>query len=124
MAKQAKKTPAALSSNADKNDFSQELIEAINKERGGDRIAFNLAFDTAPTNIDRWISTGSEQLDMIIANKPGGGFPEGRIIEIYGPPSIGKSLFFAIRANWLPLISILILSCPRSKTIWPKSGII
>jgi recombination protein RecA len=90
VAKRAKSAPAKLSV-ADEDDFSQELIEAINKERGGDRIAFNLAIDTAPTNVNRWISTGSEQLDMIIANKPGGGFPEGRIIEVFGPPSIGKS---------------------------------
>ena len=39
----------------------------------------------------RWISTGSKQLDWICANKPGGGLPEGRIVEIFGPPSIGKS---------------------------------
>lgn len=91
MAKNAKTSPSALAVTADAGDFSQELIAAINKDHGGDRIAFNLAVDTAPTNVDRWISTGSEQLDMVIANKPGGGFPEGRIIEIYGPPSIGKS---------------------------------
>lgn len=91
MARKAKKPPAALKGVKDANDFSQELISAINKERGGDRIAYNLAVDVAPTQIARWISTGSEQLDMIIANAPEGGFPEGRIIEIYGPPSIGKS---------------------------------
>jgi recombination protein RecA len=30
-------------------------------------------------------------LDYICANKKGGGLPEGRIVEIFGPPSIGKS---------------------------------
>jgi protein RecA len=30
-------------------------------------------------------------LDYICANQKGGGLPEGRIIEIFGPPSIGKS---------------------------------
>jgi recombination protein RecA len=41
--------------------------------------------------VNRWISTGSRQLDSIVANKVHGGLPEGRIVEIFGPPSIGKS---------------------------------
>jgi recombination protein RecA len=41
--------------------------------------------------VNRWISTGSRQLDSIVANKVRGGLPEGRIVEIFGPPSIGKS---------------------------------
>jgi len=46
---------------------------------------------TSPTHVNRWISTGSTQLDYIISNRRNGGLPEGRIIEIFGPPSIGKS---------------------------------
>ena len=34
---------------------------------------------------------GRKQLDYIISNRDNGGLPEGRIIEIFGPPSIGKS---------------------------------
>ena len=30
-------------------------------------------------------------LDYICSNRRNGGLPEGRIIEIFGPPSIGKS---------------------------------
>lgn len=71
-------------------DFSAELIRQINKEAGS-KIAFNLGTDEAPTTVKRWISTGSRQLDYIISNKTGGGVPEGRIIEIQGPPSSGKS---------------------------------
>ena len=41
--------------------------------------------------MSRWISTGSKQLDYIISNRQNGGLPEGRIVEIFGPPSIGKS---------------------------------
>jgi len=91
VARKAKAKTPALTGVANVNDFSQELIEAINRDRGGDRIAYNLAVDVAPTNITRWIGTGSEQLDMTIANRIDGGLPEGRIIEIYGGPSIGKS---------------------------------
>lgn len=80
----------ARGSSSHGEDFSQELISQLNKERK-DKIAFNLLTDDAPTNIKRWISTGSEQLDYIIANKAGGGLPEGRIIEISAEPGKGKS---------------------------------
>lgn len=81
--------PQPVKNNEDE-DFSAELIKQINRDNGS-KIAFNLAHDEAPTNIKRWISTGSTQLDYIIRNDAGGGAPEGRIIEIQGPPSSGKS---------------------------------
>jgi len=71
-------------------DFSADLIKQLNKE-ANDKIAFNLGDDDAPTNVKRWVSTGSKLLDYAISNRRGGGFPEGRIIEIQGPPSSGKS---------------------------------
>jgi recombination protein RecA len=71
-------------------DFTTELIESLNKEHGA-RVAYNLAYDESPTHVKRWISTGSKQLDYIVSNRRGGGMPEGRIVEIFGPPSIGKS---------------------------------
>lgn len=72
------------------DDFTIDLIKSLNKEHGS-RIAYNLSTDDSPTHVNRWISTGSRQLDYIIANRPNGGLPEGRIVEIFGPPSIGKS---------------------------------
>jgi recombination protein RecA len=71
-------------------DFTEDLIKSLNKEHGS-RVAYNLEFDESPTHVKRWISTGSKQLDYIISNREKGGLPEGRIIEIFGPPSIGKS---------------------------------
>lgn len=71
-------------------DFTAELITSLNKENGS-RIAYNLAEDESPTHIKRWISTGSTLLDYIVSNRKRAGLPEGRIIEIFGPPSIGKS---------------------------------
>jgi recombination protein RecA len=75
---------------SNEQDFSIDLIRAINKEQGT-RVAYNLACDESPTHIKRWISTGCKQLDYIVSNRRNGGLPEGRIIEIFGPPSIGKS---------------------------------
>ena len=72
------------------DDFTSDLIKSLNKERGT-RVAYNLSCDDSPTHVKRWISTGSTQLDYIISNQKDGGLPEGRIVEIFGPPSIGKS---------------------------------
>jgi len=67
-----------------------EFVKQINREMG-DRVAFNLAEGEAPTIIKRWIPTGSTLIDYMIANRKGGGLPEGRIIELSGMPSTGKS---------------------------------
>lgn len=82
---EVEKTEAKVS-----DDFSTELIRQLNKEAGS-KVAFNLGVDDAPTLIKRWISTGSRMFDIILSNKLDGGFPEGRIVELQGPPSIGKS---------------------------------
>ena len=72
------------------DDFTSDLISSLNKEHGS-KVAYNLKTDESPTHVKRWISTGSKQLDYIISNQRDGGLPEGRIVEIFGPPSIGKS---------------------------------
>ncbi len=76
--------------NIDANDVAKSLISQLNKEFGT-RVAYNLNNDHSPTHVKRWISTGSKQLDYIVSNRRNGGMPEGRIIEISGPPSSGKS---------------------------------
>jgi len=76
--------------NKNSDDFTSDLIKQLNKEHGS-KVAYNLENDESPTHIKRWISTGCRQLDYIVSNRANGGLPEGRIIEIFGPPSIGKS---------------------------------
>lgn len=61
-----------------------DLCKQINKKEGQGSI-YSLGKDKG-LKIPRW-STGLEDLDNII----GGGMPEGRIIEIYGPESSGKT---------------------------------
>jgi recombination protein RecA len=51
--------------------------------------------EDAPTEIQDWISTGSSLLDLAISNRPHGGLPVGRISEITGLESSGKSLLAA-----------------------------
>lgn len=64
-------------------DFS-ELIKEINKSHGEGTI--NFFGDMKAVKVNR-ISTGLPSLDLIL----GGGIPEGRFIEIYGPESSGKT---------------------------------
>jgi recombination protein RecA len=93
MAKKDKAVLPALGKNDVDNeieDVTSALIRDINKEFGI-RVAYNLAETEAPTLVKRWIDTGSIQLNYAIRNASEGGYPEGRIIEIAGPPSIGKS---------------------------------
>jgi len=87
--KMAKKT-VDVEETVSLDDFTSSLIRDLNKERG-DTVAFNLSTDDSPTHVKRWISTGIKSLDFICSNRSNGGLPEGRIIEIYGTPSIGKS---------------------------------
>ena len=72
-------------------DFSKDLIKNINSSLG-EREVYNFSSPDEDANIKGWISTGSKQLDYIISNKRNGGIPQSRITEIFGPPSIGKSM--------------------------------
>ena len=50
------------------DNFTSELISSLNKEHGS-KVAYNLAHDTSPTHVKRWISTGSKLLDYIASNR-------------------------------------------------------
>lgn len=82
--------PSKKKSGDEVDDLTSDLIKQLNKEFG-QRIAYNLSEDEAPTIVKRWIDTGSIQLNYAIRNSANGGYPEGRIIEISGLPSSGKS---------------------------------
>jgi recombination protein RecA len=52
------------------------------------------------SDVKIWIPTGSCILDTIISNQPTGGWPCGRVVEVYGQEAIGKStLAFQAMAN-------------------------
>ena len=61
------------------------LCKDIDKKEGSGSI-YSLGSKNSVLKMPRW-STGIEDLDHII----GGGMPEGRIIEIFGPESSGKT---------------------------------
>lgn len=52
------------------------------------------------SDVKIWIPTGSATLDTVISNQPIGGWPCGRVVEVYGQEAIGKStLAFQAMAN-------------------------
>ena len=88
--KQAAQDDFSKNSKNNVDDMMKDLITSLNKEFGT-RVAYNLSEMDAPTVVKRWLDTGSIQLNYAIRNAMGGGYPEGRIIEIAGLPSSGKS---------------------------------
>ena len=72
----------------DKNSEKKNLEEAIDeiKQRFGEGAIMKLE-DVRPVDIGA-ISTGSISLDRTLGI---GGIPRGRVVEIYGPESTGKS---------------------------------
>lgn len=59
-------------------DFAKELEKVIGSNDKG-------------LKVTRWIDTGYPPLNRIISGKYDGGIPYGRLIEIYGPSSSGKT---------------------------------
>ena len=76
-------------------DLADILAEELNKNSKDQKVAFFLDGDGAPTNVEGWVSTGCAMLDVAISNRPYGGLPVGRIVELTGLEQSGKSLLSA-----------------------------
>jgi recombination protein RecA len=72
-------------SKPEKNDELSHLIEAIHEKYGEEAI---MRLGEKKTSHVSAISTGSFSLDLALGV---GGFPRGRIVEVYGPEMSGKS---------------------------------
>jgi recombination protein RecA len=59
-------------------------------KKAGHKVTYDLRDDN-PADVNYWIPTGSTWLDAIICRGKMGGLPGGRIIEVAGLPSTGKS---------------------------------
>lgn len=81
----AKNKSKSVDKNISKNDKIQSVLEDI-KSKFGDESMMKLG-DVKKVNIKAY-STGSISLDRALGI---GGMPQGRIIEIYGPESSGKT---------------------------------
>ena len=79
-----------------RDELAGVLADTINKQFKDMKVAYFLdGTDTTPTDIKDFISTGSTMLDLAISNKPNGGIAVGRITELNGLESSGKSLLGA-----------------------------
>ncbi len=83
--KEGKKKVEAISNSDEKKKALQTAIEQIEKTYGAGAV-MKLG-QTSTLNVD-YIPTGSMTLDMALGI---GGVPRGRIVEIYGPESSGKT---------------------------------
>ena len=79
-----------------RDELAGVLADTINKNFKDMKVAYFLdGTDTTPTDIKEFISTGSTMLDLAISNRPDGGIAVGRITELNGLESSGKSLIGA-----------------------------
>jgi recombination protein RecA len=79
-----------------KDNLLERLADELNKSnKDGGKVAYFLDEHEDPSNVSEWISTGSSILDLAISNKPDGGLPVGRIVELTGLEGTGKSLVSA-----------------------------
>ena len=75
-----------------------QMRQLINK-KAGIEVAHNLTEDN-PTQVKDWIPTGSRWLDSIICRGQLAGIPVGKVVEIAGLESSGKSYMAAqVAAN-------------------------
>ena len=80
----------------EKDDLLERLADELNKSnKEGGKVAFFLDEQEDPSTISDWVSTGSSMLDLAISNRPHGGLPVGRIVELTGLEGTGKSLVCA-----------------------------
>jgi recombination protein RecA len=93
MAKQTKIVPDEISG---RDELASLLADSLNKKFKDFKAAHFLnGQEEAPTDLTEWVSTGSTLLDLAISNRPNGGFPVGRIVELQGMEASGKSLIMA-----------------------------
>ena len=79
-----------------KDELASVLADNLNKQFKDTKVAYFLdGSDSTPTDIKDFVSTGSTMLDLAISNKPNGGIAVGRITELNGLESSGKSLLGA-----------------------------
>ena len=79
-----------------RDELAGVLADTINKNFKDMKVAYFLdGTDVTPTDIKDFVSTGSTMLDLAISNKPNGGIAVGRITELNGLESSGKSLLGA-----------------------------
>lgn len=85
-----------IDASVDRDELALLLQKELNKgNKDGTKAAYFLDEDDNPSQVNEWISTGSTLLDLAISNRPHGGLPVGRMVELSGLEGTGKSLICA-----------------------------
>ena len=91
-----KKTHVTQNDSPQRDELVEMLANELNKaNKDGGKIAYFLDEQENPAEISDWISTGSSILDLAISNRPHGGLPVGKMVELNGLEGTGKSLVSA-----------------------------
>lgn len=77
-----------------RDSLADVLKDSLNEKfKKSGKVAYFLdGTEDTPTDLTTWVSTGSTLLDVAISNRPYGGLPAGRIVELMGWEASGKSL--------------------------------
>jgi recombination protein RecA len=91
-----KKSHVTQNESPQRDELVELLANELNKaNKDGGKIAYFLDEQENPADISDWISTGSSMLDLAISNRPHGGLPVGKMVELNGLEGTGKSLVSA-----------------------------
>lgn len=83
---------AEFNESVDRDELAVLLAKELNKT---EKVSYFLDEDNNPSEVTEWVSTGSSLLDLAISNRPHGGLPVGRMVELSGLEGTGKSLICA-----------------------------
>ena len=91
MAKTKKVEPEVVES------LTGDLIKTLNTKFKGtsEKSAFYLNDSEVTSEVKGWVPSGNDILDIVMSNRPHGGYPIGRIVEVSGLEGSGKSLLAA-----------------------------
>lgn len=81
------KTKSSSASESSTDSIFKKLISTANKVVPNS----TMTGSELDAEIRTWIDSGSFLLNMILSNKSDGGWPCGRVVQLFGPESIGKS---------------------------------
>jgi recombination protein RecA len=82
----------------ERDDLVVSIAQSINaqfKEFKAVHFLGGVTDESSAVDVKEWISTGDDILDLRISNRPHGGIPVGKITELTGLESSGKSLLVA-----------------------------
>ncbi len=85
MAKKTSSKHVESDASVERDELALLLQKELNKaNKDGRKSSFFLDEDDNPSLITEWVSTGSTMLDLAVSNRPHGGLPVGRMVELSG----------------------------------------